>query len=132
DAGLAVGAGGRATALVAPAEVERGQRVGRQGRPLLRAVRRPHHSCRLSNTRPGPGGTALEPGTAPDLGCGESADAVRLARRGWRVKAIRPALTLLAAEAVGGRLRRGRAGAQLLAPARQRDGRRPHPPAPTP
>ena len=52
-------------------------------------------------------------------------------------KAIRPALALLAAEAVGGGAggggagrRRGRARAQLLAAARRRDGRRRHPPPP--
>ncbi|MFE7571283.1 class I SAM-dependent methyltransferase [Streptomyces sp. NPDC057539] len=31
--------------------------------------------------------TALEPGSALDLGCGEGADAIWLARRGWRVTA---------------------------------------------
>lgn len=32
--------------------------------------------------------TGLEPGSALDLGCGEGADAIWLARRGWRVTAV--------------------------------------------
>lgn len=48
----------------------------------------------------------LAPGTALDIGCGEGADAIWLARRGWRVTAIDPSRVALdraatAAEAAG-------------------------------
>ena len=37
----------------------------------------------------------LQPGSALDIGCGEGADAIWLARRGWRVTAIDPARSAL-------------------------------------
>jgi SAM-dependent methyltransferase len=49
----------------------------------------------------------LPPGTALDVGCGEGADAVWLAERGWQVTAVDFARTAL---------ERGRAHAETLAP----------------
>lgn len=37
----------------------------------------------------------LEPGTALDVGCGEGADAIWLARRGWKVTALDPSAVAL-------------------------------------
>jgi SAM-dependent methyltransferase len=46
----------------------------------------------------------LEPGTALDVGCGEGADAVWLARRGWRVTAVDFSATALQRGAAGAKV----------------------------
>jgi SAM-dependent methyltransferase len=48
-----------------------------------------------------PEATELPPGTALDIGCGEGADAVWLAARGWRVTAVDFAATALQRAAAG-------------------------------